>query len=332
MSRHSTGGLALLMFACVAPFGLAQSPELPRSVLLTVQPITYLPVDWMPRPGTPPAEEVDRLEKTRRGPVVSGLLEVLDTLGEVPQVAPARRKATRLVAELLEQTEFVRSLFAHGSFKAELSVDEDGRYQLVLAFHKKASWKELVSLYATGLRAWMSYLHTEAGKKQVAQMYLQAAHKALDDGQTTKAADLVKQAHAWKPALVEADPMAFKLHLLDMGKPGPSGEEAAEPGRLPIHPRQYSSEVMKLRAWSTRMLQSQQVEQALALARAGLDGAAVPMTSPVDYQNGVVLMGFSPTRFRPTLTMFVRCPESHGNWVVHLGNGMLPIVWMMPER
>jgi hypothetical protein len=320
------------MVACLAPFSVAQSPELPRPVLLTVQPITFLPVEWTPRPATPPAEEADRLEKTRRGPAPAGLLELLDSLGVVPPVAPVRADVNRKLGEVLDRAEFVRSLFATGRFKAEIRLNEEGRYELALSFEKSATWKELAWVYVYGLRQWFEHLNTEAGKKQVAQMYLQAAHQALDAGHTDKAADLVRQAHAWKPALVEADPMAFKLHLLERGKTGPSGEEAAEPSRrLPIHPRQYSSAVMRLRAWGSEVMQSERMQTARMVMRTSLDGSRIPMSAPTDFENGIAWMGFTVTG-RPTFTLMVRCHETGGNWMVHVGNGTIPVVWMMPQR
>ena len=330
-SRRFTGHCALLLFACVAPLALAQSPQLPRPLLLTVQPATYLPIEFVPGPGTPPPEEVDRLEKTRRGPAPPGLLELLDTLGEVPQVAPVRQQANRLVADLLQPVAFVRMLLRDGRFKLSFSKGTDGRYSLELSLSYPADWRELLGWYVWAVRQKLQQLQTESGQKQLAQLYLQAAHRALEAGQTDKAAVLVQLAHAWRPAVVEADPLAYKLHLHGGGQTGLSGEEAAEPSRLPIHPRQYSSTLMRLRAWAGEVLQSEQLQIARRLMRSSLSASVVPLMAPTDWENGQVTMGLTVTG-RPTLTLLIRCPETGGNWVVQVSPGMLPVVWMLPQH
>jgi len=335
-SRRFSGRYALLLLACLAPWAWTQSPQLPRPLLLTVQPATYLPIEFVPRPGTPPAEEVDRLEKTRRSPAAPGLLELLDTLGEVPQVAPLQQQANRLVADLLHSVAFVRKLLGERHFKLSFSKGIDGRYSLELSLNVPADGREMLGWCVWAVRQKLQELQSESGQKQIAQLYLQAAHRALETGQTDKAILLVDLAHAWKPAVVEADPLAYKLHLHQARKTGPadrrpSGEEAAEPSHLPIHPRQYSSALMRLRAWSSELLQSERAHLVRLLMLSSLSRSTVPLMVPTDRENDQVLMGLTITG-RPTLTLLLRCPETGGNWVVQVGPGMLPVVWMLPQR
>ncbi|MFQ3648808.1 MAG: hypothetical protein SNJ75_00635 [Gemmataceae bacterium] len=332
-SRRFTGLCALLLVAWGAPLALGQAraAPLPCPLLLTVHPATYLPIDFTPRPGTPPAEELDRLEKTRRGPAVSGLLDLLDTLDEVPQLAPARRHTIRFVIDLMQQLALVRDLFTKARFKVEFRKDAERRSALELSFSRRADWSELAACYADRMNQFLQYLDRDAGQTRVAHLYLQAAHKALEAGDISKATQLVQLAHQWKPAVVEADPLAFKLQMHASSKSGPSGEEATEPARLPIHPRQYSSAVMRLRAWSLEVMGSEQLYTARKILRSSLASSAVPLTAPADFENGMAWMGFTVTG-RPTFTLMVRCPETGSNWVVHVGNGTLPVVWMLPQR
>lgn len=81
-------------------------------------------------------------------------------------------------------------------------------------------------------------LHTRLAKDVMVDSLLKAAHLAMDDGRSEKAAQLARQAHAINPDRVEADPLVYKLHLLaDQAQPA-CYEECAEPRKLPDHPKQ----------------------------------------------------------------------------------------------
>lgn len=81
---------------------------------------------------------------------------------------------------------------------------------------------------------------TIKAKSIVADGLLKAAHLEMVEGRSSKAAELVRQAHAISPERVEADPLVYKMHLLDEQPVLRGGEEASEPARpLPIHPRQH---------------------------------------------------------------------------------------------
>jgi hypothetical protein len=175
-------------------------------------------------------------------------------------------------------------------------------------------------------------MHTHEGKQVMAEGLLKAAHLAMSEGCTTKAADLVRQAHALMPKLVEADPMVYKLHLLDTGKPAITGEEAAEPSRvLPIHPRQHP-DIQKLRVWSTKMMESEYLHTARMFMRQSIMASVIPTTTPAEhFENGMVTLGLTCTG-QPTMTVFLRGPKFGAHWMVHVSHGKLPVVWMVPVR
>lgn len=74
-----------------------------------------------------------------------------------------------------------------------------------------------------------------AAVKVMVDGLMKACHLALGEGRIEKAAELARQAHALDPERVEADPVAYKLHLLDMPVP-------QEPKQTPLETSCPSSE------------------------------------------------------------------------------------------
>jgi hypothetical protein len=338
MFRRFSGVSALVWIACVAPFGFSQTPEMPRSLLITVQPITYLPVDFVPVPQAPRLSDADRLEKNRPVPAKPSLLDVLDQLTEVESAAPARNAADS-VRQLTQQIGLVRKLLQGSEWELHVHLDLKARtFELSVGVKKPLTqWAGMpyfqkLQPYALKVHDFVQKMHTSQGKQVMAEGLLKAAHLAMTEGRTNKAVELVRQAHALMPKRVEADPMVYKLHLLDTTKPSITGEEAAEPSRvLPIHPRQYP-EIQKLRVWTNQMMESKHVHTARMFMRESFKASAIPTLIPAnEYENGMLTLGLSYTG-QPTATLFLRGPKLGAHWMVHVGNGKLPVVWMVPVR
>lgn len=325
MSRFIAGVIALAVLSIV-PIGQAKPPDLPENLIITVQPIQYIPVEFIPAP-TPPDQHA-----LRQCPVVCPtVLENLKRLVEAGEELESARKHAEAgnLAAALERIDAIRKLVPGTSIEKDCEA-------VVLQLSAKWNIKldgmgecccgcPYYAKFVSTARCWMSQAHTWAkkvdwtaaqdGKAVMVEGLLKAAHLALGEGRMDKAAELVRQAYALNPKRVEADPLAYKMGLLE-GRTG-GGEEASEP--LPAHPRQLPKMTQKVSLKVSAHSQVKNVIEYLASVQFRLD-------SPPKHANGIMMFGLMANG-RPSLMMHARCPTTGATWHICLG-GMVPVVWV----
>jgi hypothetical protein len=368
MSRRFTGASALAILAGLSTvsFGLAKPPDLPANPVIIVQPIQYLPCEFETPAGP---VYVDR-HSVKDGDLPAGR-SVLENLNRLLEAGDVLRQAKKHVKDgnlgaALECIDTVRTLVPGSNLDAECD-------ELVAALGKKFVKKAVrsfalgvnsesgltgsvvlnernfdvccacpyVGLFSRVAHCWLSQarhhvakLNVKDGKSVMVEGLLKAAHLALDEGRTAKAAELVRQAHAISPEAVEADPLVFKLHLLDEGRPAKGGEETSEPMKaLPVHPRQAikakqadvdPDAVERVEPTSMVTLTIGLMEKAEKVGTFFL-AMQFQLEQPGKDHNGVLMFGLTAAG-RPTLMLHTRCPVTGVKWHVCVG-GAMPVVW-----
>jgi hypothetical protein len=339
MSRRFTGfALAILAGLSSGAFGLAKPPDLPENLLIIVQPIQNLPCEFeqQAKPCYVDRQAVKECAPQTGRTVLDNLhllLEASKELGKARKHAEAGNVGAALecvdnVRKMVpgshvEQQcdEVIRTITTKLNLDGVLGAEE---CEAACCFCPCIGlFTRAVHCWASQARHFVEKLDVKDGKSVTVEGLLKAAHLAMAEGRTAKAAELVRQAHALSPERVEADPLVYKMHLLEECPKAKGGEEASEPARpLPIHPRQHRKTKPTNPEMDTNAIERVEDKVPIVLQ---LGICQFRLYSPPKGTNGCLMLGLTVTG-QPTLMVHTRCPATGAVWHVYLG-GNVPVVW-----
>jgi hypothetical protein len=335
MSRRFTGfALAILAGLSSVSFGVAKPPDLPEDLIIIVQPIQNLPCEFEQpvKPCAPLAgrtvldnlklllEANKELKKAYQHADAGNIAAALECVDNVRKLVPGSR-----VAQQCDHV--IRLITKKLTLDAGLGAQEC-EAGCCPCF---GQFTRAVHCYASQVRHFIEKLDLKAakdGKKVMVEGLLKAAHLAMAEGRTAKAAELVRQAHALSPERVESDPLVYKMHLLEECPRAKGGEEASEP--LPIHPRQHRKPKPANPEMDTDAIERVEgkVSKLLEYGAQALDYLGVcqfRLHSPPAGTNGCLMLGLTATG-QPTIMVHTRCHATGAVWHVYVG-GKVPVVW-----